>query len=159
MLDMLRVGPGRRARLDERPTDERFGLRRKTEADAELHEVQTRLFELQARLWAEARRSLLVVLQGMDAAGKDGTIRSVFSGVNPQGVRVSSFKVPTSEDLMHDYLWRVHADCPRHGEIAIFNRSHYEDVIAVRVHRLAPQKQWKRRYRHIREFERMLNDE
>jgi PPK2 family polyphosphate:nucleotide phosphotransferase len=159
MHSMLRVEPGKPARLADRPTDDRFGLRRKSEGAGVLAEVQTRLFDLQARLWAEDRRSLLLVLQAMDAGGKDGTIRSVFSGVNPQGVRVTSFKVPAGQELRHDYLWRVHAQCPRRGEIAIFNRSHYEDIVAVRVHGLLPADQWKRRYRHVREFERQLADE
>jgi PPK2 family polyphosphate:nucleotide phosphotransferase len=115
--------------------------------------LRTELGDLQARLYAESRRSLLVVLQAMDAGGKDGTIRSVFSGVNPQGVRVASFKAPTEEELAHDFLWRVHAQCPRHGEIAIFNRSHYEDVLIVRVHELVPKAAWRARYKTIADFE------
>jgi PPK2 family polyphosphate:nucleotide phosphotransferase len=111
------------------------------------------------KLAAEATRAVLVVLQGMDASGKDGTIRHVFTGVNPQGCRVVSFDVPTKNELAHDYLWRVHAHCPARGEIAIFNRSHYEDVVAVRVRGLVPKRVWKRRYEHIRGFERMLTDE
>jgi PPK2 family polyphosphate:nucleotide phosphotransferase len=99
------------------------------------------------------------VLQGLDASGKDGTTRSVFTGVNPQGCRVHSFKAPTLTELAHDYLWRVHDVCPARGELAIFNRSHYEDVVAVRVRKLEPEHVWRRRYRHIREFERMLTDE
>ena len=114
---------------------------------------------LHNRLYAEATRSVILVLQGMDAAGKDGTIRSVMTGVNPQGCRVVSFKAPTGAELQHDYLWRVHAVCPARGEIGIFNRSHYEDIVAVRVRKLAPDQVWKRRYGHIREFERLLSDE
>jgi PPK2 family polyphosphate:nucleotide phosphotransferase len=159
MLSELRVEPGRGGHLADRPTADRFGLPGKRVAAAALAELHARLFDGQARLWAEDRRSLLLVLQGMDAGGKDGTIRSVFSGLNPQGVRVVSFKVPAGQELQHDYLWRVHAQCPRRGEIGIFNRSHYEDIVAVRVHGLAPADQWKRRYRHIREFERILADE
>jgi PPK2 family polyphosphate:nucleotide phosphotransferase len=159
MLSMLRVEPGRPAGLGDRPTDDRFGLRRKSAAPLALAELNARLSDLQRRLWAENRRSVLLVLQGMDAAGKDGTIRSVFTGLNPQGVRVVSFQVPAGQEILHDYLWRVHAACPHHGEIAIFNRSHYEDLVAVRVHGLLPGPQWKRRYRHIREFERALSDE
>ena len=102
---------------------------------------------------------LLVVLQAIDAGGKDGTIRSVFDGVNPQGVKVTSFKKPSAEELAHDYLWRVHHHTPAAGEIAIFNRSHYEDVLVVRVHGLVPEPRWRARYRHIREWERMLHDE
>ena len=118
-----------------------------------------RLQTLQNRLWAEQRRSLLLVLQGMDASGKDGTIRTVLPGVNPQGCRVTSFKAPVGRDAAHDFLWRVHEVCPAHGEMGIFNRSHYEDVIAVRVRALAPESVWRPRLRHIREFERMLTDE
>ncbi len=129
-------------------------------AAAAMHgELLERLQALQNRLWAEHRRSLLLVLQGMDASGKDGTIRTVLSGVNPQGCRVSSFKAPLGTEAAHDYLWRVHAVCPAHGEMAIFNRSHYEDVLAVRVRALAPESVWGRRFRHIRAFERMLVDE
>jgi PPK2 family polyphosphate:nucleotide phosphotransferase len=159
MLSMLRVEPGRPARLADRPTDDRFDLRRSADAVRVLGELNARLSDLQTRLWAEDRRSLLLVLQGTDAAGKDGTIRSVFTGLNPQGVRVVSFKEPAGQEVRHDYLWRVHAECPRRGEIAIFNRSHYEDVVAVQVHGLLPRSQWRRRYRHIREFERALSDE
>jgi PPK2 family polyphosphate:nucleotide phosphotransferase len=104
-------------------------------------------------------RSVLLVLQGLDASGKDGTIRNVLTGLNPQGCRVVSFKAPTATDLDHDYLWRVHALCPARGEIGIFNRSHYEDVATVRVLELAPAQVWKQRPHHIREFERLLTDE
>lgn len=114
------------------------------------------LKDLQARLWAESGQALLVVLQAMDAGGKDGTIRSVFEGLNPQGVRVAGFKVPTDEELAHDFLWRVHAKTPRHGEIAVFNRSHYEDVLVVRVHELVPAKTWRARYALINGFEETL---
>ena len=118
-----------------------------------------RLQTLQNRLWAEQKRSLLLVLQGMDASGKDGTIRTVLSGVNPQGCRVASFKAPAGREAEHDYLWRIHDLCPGHGETGIFNRSHYEDVLAVRVRGLAPKTVWRPRFQHIREFERMLVDE
>jgi len=101
----------------------------------------------------------LVVLQGMDTSGKDGVIRRVFEGVNPQGVRVASFKVPTGPELAHDYLWRVHAQVPGRGEIVIFNRSHYEDVLVVRVHNLVPPEVWKRRYDQINHFEQLLVEE
>ena len=114
---------------------------------------------LQNRLFAEGGQSLLVVLQAMDAAGKDGTIRSIFTGLNPAGVRVTSFKVPAGREAEQDYLWRVHANCPGKGEIGVFNRSHYEDVLVVRVKGFVPEDRWKLRYRHIREFERLLADE
>ena len=99
------------------------------------------------------------MLQGLDASGKDGTIRHVFTGVNPQGCRVHSFKAPVGVELAHDYLWRIHAACPERGELGIFNRSHYEDVVTVRVRELAPERIWKRRPAHIRELERMLAEE
>jgi PPK2 family polyphosphate:nucleotide phosphotransferase len=118
-----------------------------------------RLGVLHNRLAAEATRAVLLVLQGMDASGKDGTIRNVLTGINPQGCRVVSFGEPASTETAHDYLWRVHAVCPARGEIAIFDRSHYEDVVAVRVRALAPEQIWRRRYEHIRSFERMLVDE
>jgi PPK2 family polyphosphate:nucleotide phosphotransferase len=102
---------------------------------------------------------VLLVLQGLDTSGKDGTIRHVFTGVNPQGTTVAAFKAPAGEELAHDYLWRVHAVCPRRGQIGVFNRSHYEDIVTVGVLGLAPEEVWKRRYDHVREFERMLVDE
>jgi PPK2 family polyphosphate:nucleotide phosphotransferase len=101
---------------------------------------------------------VLIILQGMDTAGKDGTIRHVMSGLTPQGVRVTSFKAPTEEELAHDFLWRVHQAVPRHGDLGIFNRSHYEDVLVVRVHELVPRHVWKGRYEQINEFEKMLTE-
>jgi len=121
--------------------------------------LRARLTDLQARLYAEGTRSLLLVLQAMDAGGKDGTIRSVFAGVNPQGVHVASFKAPSEDELAHDFLWRVHAQAPRHGDITVFNRSHYEDVLVVRVHGLIPEDVVHRRFRRIRAFEELLVDE
>jgi PPK2 family polyphosphate:nucleotide phosphotransferase len=121
--------------------------------------LNRRLEKLQELLYAEGQHKVLVVLQAMDAGGKDGTIRVVFDGVNPSGVRVASFGVPTEQELARDYLWRVHQQVPRKGELVIFNRSHYEDVLVVRVKNLVPQQVWQKRYRHIREFERMLADE
>ena len=121
--------------------------------------MNTRLSELQKLLWADGTRSVLLVLQAMDTGGKDGTIRKVLTGVNPQGVDVHGFGVPTEEELGHDYLWRVHAHTPADGRIAVFNRSHYEDLLVVRVLGLAPESVWSRRYRHIRDFESMLVDE
>ncbi|MDH4116559.1 MAG: polyphosphate kinase 2 family protein [Acidimicrobiia bacterium] len=129
-------------------------------AGRKLHdELNDRLELLQETLYAQGRHRLLVVLQATDTGGKDGTIRSVFDGVNPQGVKVASFKKPTPEELAHDYLWRVHERVPGSGEIAIFNRSHYEDVLVVRVHELVEEARWSRRYHHINEFEKMLADE
>ena len=114
--------------------------------------------ELAHRLYAENRRALLLILQGMDTSGKDGTIRKVMTGVNPQSFRITSFKQPTAEELGHDFLWRIHQPTPRHGQIGIFNRSQYEDVLIVRVHQLAPKREWTRRYDQINEFERLLAD-
>ena len=117
------------------------------------------LADLQTMLYADGRHRLLIVLQAIDAGGKDGTIRAVFEGMNPQGVTVTSFKRPSTEELSHDYLWRIHQHTPRAGMIAIFNRSHYEDVLVVRVHRLVPEERWSKRYGHIKAFEQMLVDE
>lgn len=124
-----------------------------------LVELNEQLADLQELLYAEGRHKVLIVLQAMDSGGKDGTIRHVFGGVNPQGVRVHSFKVPTEEEMSHDYLWRVHDHTPATGLISIFNRSHYEDVLVVRVKGFVEEEAWRRRYRHIREFERMLAEE
>lgn len=132
---------------------------RKKDGKAALTDLNRRLSGLQRRLWAESQQSLLVVLQAMDTGGKDGTIRHVFRGVNPQGVHVRSFQVPSEWELAHDYLWRAHRHTPENGAITIFNRSHYEDVLVVRVRDLVSPEVWRRRYRHIREFERMLVDE
>jgi len=142
------------ARRDAASTEGAPGDRAQTEqATLPLHDE---LSALQDRLWAESRRALLVVLQGLDAAGKDGTIKHVFRGVNPQATNVSSFKVPTEEEQAHDFLWRVHRRVPAAGEIGVFNRSHYEDVLVVRVHGLVPEKVWRPRYDLINEFERTL---
>ena len=131
----------------------------KHEAKAETKRLNRELEALQELLYAEGKHKVLIVLQAMDAAGKDGTIRHVFDRVNPQGVKVASFKKPTSRELAHDYLWRVHHHTPGAGEITIFNRSHYEDVLIVRVLGLVPEERWSRRYQHIREFEQLLADE
>lgn len=131
----------------------------KASADADLRRGLERLTNLQDRLWAEQKHPVLVVLQGIDAAGKDGTIRHVMSAFNPQGCPVTSFKVPTSVELAHDYLWRAHQRTPAKGEIAIFNRSYYEDVLVVRVHNFVPKGVWSRRYDQINAWERMLVEE
>jgi PPK2 family polyphosphate:nucleotide phosphotransferase len=131
----------------------------KAEGREELERLNRELEELQELLYAEQKHKVLIVLQAMDTGGKDGTIRHVFEGVNPQGVRVASFKQPTPEELAHDYLWRVHKHTPGKGEIVIFNRSHYEDVLVVRVHSLVPEEVWSKRYEHIAAFERLLADE
>jgi PPK2 family polyphosphate:nucleotide phosphotransferase len=158
VIEPLVVHPGEPARLAERDPGFALGLD-KAEGKARLSEIRDRLATYQRRLYAEGRRSLLLVLQGLDGSGKDGVVRSVFTGLNPQGVRVVSFRAPGATELAHDYLWRVHAALPVRGEIGIFNRSHYEDVVAVRMHDLAPEDVWRRRTGHIREWERMLVDE
>jgi PPK2 family polyphosphate:nucleotide phosphotransferase len=159
MIDRIRVEPGTRAKLADRDPRDTLGLETKEKAREHVAELVVRLERLQRRLYAEARRSVLLVVQGLDASGKDGVIRAVFEGLNPQGCRVVSYKAPTSTELAHDYLWRVHAACPARGEIGIFNRSHYEDVVAVRMLGLAPKEVWSRRPGHICEFERLLSDE
>src|SRR3954469_5618572 len=128
----------------------------RAEAEAELAGLVERIAELQARLYAEESRGVLVVLQGIDAAGKDSTVKHVFSGTNPQGVRVYTYKEPTPEEAAHDFLWRYHADAPSLGMIHVFNRSHYEDVLVVRVKELISEQRWRSRYDSINDFERML---
>jgi PPK2 family polyphosphate:nucleotide phosphotransferase len=131
----------------------------KEAAEQRTRQLNAELEKLQELLFAEGKHKVLIVLQGMDTSGKDGVIRKVFEGVNPQGVRVASFKVPTAPELAHDYLWRVHQQMPGRGEIVIFNRSHYEDVLVVRVHNLVQPEVWKRRYAQINDFERLLAEE
>jgi PPK2 family polyphosphate:nucleotide phosphotransferase len=159
VLDDLLVAPGRPSRLSSRDAGDHLGLGNKQSAAPVLATLLEEMQVLQNRLWAERSRSLLVVLQGMDASGKDGTIRRVLSGVDPQGCSVTSFKVPCDHESDHDYLWRVHAACPAHGEIGIFNRSHYEDVVTTHVSGLIDEAERRRRLRHVRDFERMLGDE
>jgi PPK2 family polyphosphate:nucleotide phosphotransferase len=152
LRDVLRVKPGSRVRLEALDAGATHGRDKATSVAATLVEME-RLRDLQDRLWAEAKHSVLVVLQGIDAAGKDGTIAKVMEAFNPQGCPVTSFKQPTPEELGHDFLWRVHKHTPRKGEVAIFNRSHYEDVLVVRVHDLVPRKVWSTRYDQINAFE------
>lgn len=159
MIERLRIEPGTAPHLARRDTADELGLGDKTKAREALEHLHERLATLQQRLFAEARRSVLLVLQGLDASGKDGVVRRVFEGVNPQGCRVASFRAPTSTELAHDYLWRVHAMLPARGEIGIFNRSHYEDVVTVRMLQLQPEEVWQRRPGHIVAWERMLVDE
>jgi len=155
-----RVRPGAKVRLARWAADERDDLARTDKAaKRSLAEIIPRIAELQAMLHAERRHKVLLVLEGMDTAGKDATIRRVFEGVNPQGVRVVPFGPPTEEELAHDFLWRVHPHVPRNGEIAIFNRSHYEDVLAPRVHGVISEAEVARRLRAIRDFERLLEEE
>jgi PPK2 family polyphosphate:nucleotide phosphotransferase len=152
----FRVDPGTRVKLAGQDPDDTGKLESKADAADRLDADCRELRKLQERLWAEHQRSLLVVLQALDAAGKDGTVEHVFQAVNPQGVNVHSFKVPTAEEHAHDFLWREHRVAPAAGEIGIFNRSYYEAVLVERVHELVPKKVWSRRYERINEFEKML---
>jgi PPK2 family polyphosphate:nucleotide phosphotransferase len=155
-----RIEPGEKVDLDDWDPADVSGVGGSEERARRESERHTRRLErLQELVHAEHRHAVLVVLQGMDAAGKDGTIRHVFEGVNPQGVRVVGFKQPTPIERDHDFLWRVHAPLPALGEIVIFNRSHYEDVLVARVHRLAPKRVLKHRYEEINEFERTVSDQ
>jgi len=155
---LLRVKPGSKVDLGRFDCAATLGREKGPATDA-LTQVLTRLTDLQERVWAEAKHAVLVVIQGIDAAGKDGTIKVIAGAFNPQGTPVTSFKVPSPLELAHDYLWRVHQHIPARGEIGIFNRSHYEDVLIVRVHGLVPEERWRARYEQIRNFERMLTDE
>ena len=154
-IDRLRVKPGSRFRLKSRDPGDTHGLSKSQAAKALPHHVE-QLAALHDLLYAEHNRALLIVLQGMDASGKDGTIKHVMSGVNPQGCSVISFKEPSHLELDHDFLWRIHAAVPRKGDIGIFNRSHYEDVLIARVHNLVPKAVWSARYRQINQFEELL---
>ncbi len=151
-----RVMPGERVDLDAHPTGPKGSRGDEKRLMPRLRKSTDRLRALQYLLFAEGRRSLLICLQARDAAGKDGSISHVLSAMNPQGTRVHSFKAPSSEELAHDFLWRIARQTPRKGEVAIFNRSHYEDVLAVRVHRLVPKAVWAARYDLINDFERGL---
>lgn len=154
----FRVAPGKRVDLERLDADWKPESLDRDQAEDRTAELVERLRDLQHLMYAQDRHSLLIVLQGRDAAGKDGTIRKVFGPMNPQGCRVTSFKVPTAEELEHDFLWRCHKATPRRGDVAIFNRSHYEDVLVVRVRGLVPKSVWRARYEHINAFERLLAD-
>ena len=159
-MERYRIQPGGSVDLGKwDPKDKSMFQITKAEGKKQLLQLNEELETLQELLYAEGKHKLLIVLQAMDTGGKDGTIRHVFEGVNPQGVNVASFKVPTEEELAHDYLWRVHKHTPGKGEIVIFNRSHYEDVLVVRVHNIVPKDIWSRRYEHIRAFENLLAEE
>jgi PPK2 family polyphosphate:nucleotide phosphotransferase len=146
--------------LDHWDPDDTSGFDgKKEDALKESEGLSRKLDPLQEVLYAEHKHKVLIILQALDTGGKDSTIRRVFEGVNPQGVRVAHFGVPTPEDLDHDFLWRVHAQVPDKGEIVIFNRSHYESVLVERVHKLVPEEVWKARYQEINDFERMLCEE
>ena len=144
--------------LDDAEARRPDGLPAKTERQGQLQALKERMIELQRRLFAEGRQALLVVLQARDAGGKDGTIRREFGAINPQGCRVTGYGKPTERELKQDYLWRIHTAVPRRGMIGIFNRSHYEDVLVVRVKELVPESIWRSRYEQINDFERMLRE-
>ena len=155
-----RVKPGSKVNLDDwDPTDDGGIENGKTSSREEFLNLNGQLERLQELLYAESKHKILIVLQATDTGGKDGTIRHVFDKVNPQGVKVASFKRPTDTELSHDFLWRIHQKTPANGEIVIFNRSHYEDVLVVRVHNLVTEEKWKKRFEHINAFEKMLADE
>ena len=155
LRDALRIAPGSKVRLETVDANATHG-RAKARATGQLQKGLDRLTDLQDRLWAESKHPVLIVLQGIDAAGKDGTVRHVMTAFNPMGCLVTSWKAPTPIELAHDYLWRIHQRTPGKGEVSIFNRSHYEDVLVVRVHELVPKDVWSKRYDQINEFERLL---
>lgn len=158
MKQPIQIPPGEKIRLADFDPDHTGNYKDKDEAKAETEKNIARMAELQEILYAQGKHALLIILQAMDAAGKDGTIKQVMSGVNPQGCVVTSFKAPTPRELAHDFLWRVHQHAPPKGYLGIFNRSHYEDVLIVRVHNLVPEKIWRERYAHINHFEKLLAD-
>ncbi len=158
LLKQLIVEPGTKVKLSDIDPASTDGFKQKEDSLGPLQKNLDRLAVLQHLLYAEGKRGLLIVLQGIDAGGKDGTIKNVMTGLNPQGCRVVSFKVPSTEEKRHDYLWRVHKQVAAAGEMVIFNRSHYEDVLIVRVHKLVPKEVWSARYAEINDFERMLSD-
>lgn len=160
-LERYLVKPGKRVDLAAIDSNEKALIEEASKSDHLPHfeVLQTQLQQLQKKLYAQDKHRLLIVMQAMDTGGKDGCIKHVFSQIDPQGIHVRSFKKPSEQELARDFLWRVHSRVPRNGEMVIFNRSHYEDVIAVRVKEIFPEKVWKRRVRHIIEFERMLAEE
>jgi PPK2 family polyphosphate:nucleotide phosphotransferase len=158
MSDEHMVEPGQVVNLSETEANGKYLHDDRKAAEKEFKKLRKEFRILQAQLYAEGKQKLLIVFQAMDAGGKDGTIRAITQGVNPQGVRVASFKAPTSLELAHDFLWRIHPHTPANGMISIFNRSHYEDVLIVRVDDLVPESIWRPRYTHINNFERLLYD-
>jgi PPK2 family polyphosphate:nucleotide phosphotransferase len=153
----LVVAPGEKVKLRKFDPEDTLGWEKGDKTQTSLAKTLERIDKLQYLLYAEHKRALLIVLQGLDAAGKDGTIRHVMAGVNPQGCVVTPFKKPTVEEMQHDFLWRIHKAVPGYGDIGIFNRSQYEDVLVVRVHDLVPKAVWSRRYDQINEFEKTLD--
>lgn len=159
-LEKYVVKPGDKLKLGDKNTNEKSLFEgSKEDSIVALDELRAELKELQNQLYAQDKKSLLVVIQAMDTGGKDGCVKSVFATVDPQGIMVTPFKKPSEEELAHDFLWRVHAKAPRNGQISVFNRSHYEDIIAVKVKKIFPEKVWKKRFRHVKDFEQLLVDE
>ncbi len=156
VYDKHRIRPRQKVSLRTLETDGKDVAKDRDGCEKQFRNQRTRLVELQEILYAEGRQKLLVVFQAMDGGGKDGTIRSVFQGVNPQGVVVTPFKAPTADELAHDFLWRIHKAAPGAGMIGVFNRSHYEDVLVVRVHEIVPEAVWRARFQLINDFEKLL---
>jgi PPK2 family polyphosphate:nucleotide phosphotransferase len=153
------VAPGKKVKLSDFPTDDTGDFNDRKDARKPIKENLKKLDKLQEVLYAQGKHAILVIFQAMDGGGKDGAISHVFGGVNPQGCNVTSFKVPTPNELAHDFLWRHHVATPPKGMIGIHNRSHYESVLVERVHNIVPEKVWSRRYEHINDFEKLLSDE
>lgn len=160
-LERYRVKTGAKLNFDQLESCDKalFDGGGKEDFEPQFDLLQSQLQQLQKRLYAQNKHRVLVVMQAMDTGGKDGCIKHVFSRIDPQGIHVRSFKKPSAEELAYDFLWRVHAQVPSRGQLVIFNRSHYEDIIAVRVKKIFPDEVWKRRQRHVIEFERMLAEE
>jgi len=156
--DMFRVEPGTRVKLSQIDPDYKGDDKDQSAVQDELAKLTKRLAELQYLMYAECKRSFLIVLQAVDGGGKDGTVNHVIASMNPQGATVQPFKVPSAEELAHDYLWRIHKVTPAKGRVVVFNRSHYEDVLVVRVHGLVPPEVWSGRYDEINAFEKLLSD-
>ena len=152
------IKPGSKVNLNKIDAGYNGELEKK-QAKNELDKIYKKMSRLQYKLYAEKKQALLIILQAMDAGGKDGTIRDVMHGFNPNGCKVTSYRAPNDVELAHDFLWRIHKAVPSKGEIGVFNRSQYGDVLVVRIHNLVPPKQWSKRYEHINDFERMLTDE
>ena len=159
LTELYRVLPGKALDLSKIDPAGKTGFKFSDEAEEETQHLLERMFELQELLYAVKKQNMLIVLQGLDTAGKDGVVRHVFRGLNPEGLKVACFKGPSGEELSHDFLWRIHKNAPAKGEIVIFNRSHYEDVLVTRVHGLVPEAVWKKRYGLINDFERLLAEE
>jgi len=159
-MDNYLLKPGAQFKFDQwNPNDKSWFSGNKEAGVHELHRLKAELYELQVAFYAERKHRIMIVLQGMDTSGKDGTIRHVFGGLDPQGIHVATFGKPSTLEMNHDYLWRIHQQTPKTGQITIFNRSHYEDVLAVRVRQLMPRDVWSKRFKHIVDFEHMLTDE